>query len=159
MTFVCHHNAYLVAGFLKQCGHNCRWISGYYQCNPPAPPVHHSWIDVIANSRRAAIFEFDPRQLFDRGGYYEDQMPSGEIPELGIRISPIAIIVSSELVELPDDPEDLRFVVTSQEVLGRYVQDHTLALDIDFNYLDELAEKSRVYYAEMLSDFIELEND
>jgi len=159
VNFVCHHNAYLVAGFLKGLGHDCRWLSGYYRCNPPAPPVRHSWIEVNADGKPAVILEFDPRQLFDRGDYEKDLMPSGEIPELKMRITPIAMIVAPGLVELPDDADELRFIVPSQEVFNRYVQNRTLTPDIDFERLDELAKESQAYYADFLEDFGDSEED
>src|SRR6185437_4384449 len=121
--FVCHHNAYLVAGFLNWRGQACRWMTGRYRCKPPAPDVHHSWVEITVGGGPAVIFEFDPRQLFERGGYADDLMPSGHIPKLGMRITPVAIIVSPYVVELPDDRYGLPFVVSSQDVLDRYVPD------------------------------------
>ena len=159
IKFVCHQNAYLVTGFLKRLGHDSRWISGYYRCNPPAPPVHHSWIEVNANGKPALIVEFDPRQLFDRGGYKNDPMPSGGIPELTIRLTPIALIVDPELIELPDDENEMRFIVPSKEVLSRYVQDYTLTPEIDIERIDELSDESQAYYDEMLKSWGDSEKE
>lgn len=102
--FVCHHNAYLVSRFLDRLGWNCRWTTGRYLCAPPARHVHHSWIELRSEDQTAAILEFDPRQLHGRGGYEDDPMPSGHIPELGMRTTPTAIIVSPDLVTLPSVP-------------------------------------------------------
>lgn len=158
IMFVCHHNAYLVAGFLARRGHDCRWISGYYKCNPSTRLVHHSWVEVNVDGKPAVILEFDPRQLFIQGGYENDPMPSGEVPEFEIQITPIATIVDPELVELPDITNEL-FIVASQDVLSRYVQDRTSTPDIDLDRLDKLAQEAHPHYEEMLEDVDDSEGD
>ena len=140
MNFVCHHNSYLAAGFLRRRGHDgIRWVSGYYQCHESVKSIHHSWLALTIDGKTAAIFEFDPRQLHKGGGYQNDPMPSGHIPEFSITITPIATIVDPGMVDLPDEAKDSRWVVQSKDVLMRYVEDQTLAPDINFDDLDKLA--------------------
>jgi hypothetical protein len=144
MNFVCHHNSYLVAGFLLRRGHeSIRWVSGYYRCHESMKPVHHSWLSLTIDGQTAAIFEFDPRQLHGRGGYENDLMPSGHIPEFSMTISPIASIVDPELVDLPDDSKESQWVVESKNLLMRYVENDALAPDIDFADLDELGREAQ----------------
>ena len=140
MTFVCHHNAYLVAGFLQRRGHeSLHRVTGYYQCREPEKRIHHSWIKLVRDGKTAAIFEFDPRQLHEAGDYENDPMPSGQIPEFSMTVSGIASIVDPDLVELPEEAKESRWVVSSREVLSRYVEiDYLVPDDIDFDDLDEL---------------------
>ena len=138
MTFVCHHNTYLVAGFLQRRGYeSLHWVTGYYQCRDLEKRIHHSWIKLVRDGKTAAIFEFDPRQLHEAGGYENDPMPSGQIPEFSMTISPIASIVDPDMVELPEDAKESRWVVPSREVLSRYVEIDYLVPEIDFADLDE----------------------
>lgn len=137
--FVCHHNAYLVAGFLHRRGHeSLQWVSGYYQCREPGKRIHHSWIKLARDGQTAAIFEFDPRQLHEQGGYENDLMPSGHIPEISMTISGAASIVDPDLVELPEDAMDSPWVVSSREVMRRYIENDDLMPQIDFADLDGL---------------------
>ena len=140
MTFVCHHNAYLVAGFLQRRGHeSLQRVTGYYQCREPEKRIHHSWIKLVRDGKTAAIFEFDPRQLHEAGGYENDPMPSGQIPEFSMSVPGIASIVDPDLVDLPDEAKESRWVVSSKEILSRYVEiDYLVPDDIDFADLDEL---------------------
>jgi hypothetical protein len=139
MNFVCHHNSYLVAGFLRRRGHvGIEWISGHYRCHEPAKRIHHSWLTLTIDGNTAAIFEFDPRQLYKRGGYENDPMPSGYFPEFAITISPIASIVDPGMVDLPDESRDAQWIVQSKAVLMRYVEDEALVPDINFADLDTL---------------------
>ena len=139
MDFVCHHNAYLVAGFLQRRGHeSLQWASGYYQCREPAKRIHHSWIKLARDGKTVAIFEFDPRQLYEQGGYENDLMPSGHIPEISMTISGAASIVDPDLVELPEEAKESPWVVFSREILLRYVENDDLVPQIDFADLDEL---------------------
>ena len=141
---VCHHNAYLVAGFLQRRGHeSLHWVSGYYQCRDPEKRIHHSWIKLARDGKTVAIFEFDPRQLHEQGGYEHDLMPSGHIPEISMTVSGTASIVDPELVELPEDAKESRWVVPSGEVLRRYVENDDLVPQIDFADLDELGVKAQ----------------
>ena len=51
----------------------------------------------------------------------------------------IASIVDPDLVELPDEAKKSRWVVSSKEILSRYVEiDYLVPDDIDFDDLDEL---------------------
>jgi hypothetical protein len=144
INFVCHHNAYLVAGFLQRRGHaDVRWITGYYKCSSPGKIIHHSWLAVTVIGRTAVIFEFDPRQLHDTAGYDDDPMPSGLVPELSITISPIATIIDPDLIDLTDELRESRFVVSSKDVLRRYVADPTHPPNIDTNDLDRLGLESQ----------------
>jgi len=143
MDFVCHHNAYLVAGFLRRRGHkSLHWASGYYQCREPEDRIRHSWIKLVRDRKTVAILEFDPRQLHERGGYENDLMPSGYIPEIAGMFPVIASIVDPDLVELPDEAKGSRWVVASRDVLLRFVENHGLVPQIDFAYLDEIGTKA-----------------
>ena len=140
MDFVCHHNAYLVAGFLQRRGYeSLHRATGYYQCREPEKRIHHSWIKLVRDGKIAAIFEFDPRQLHEAGGYANDPMPSGQIPEFSMTVSGTASIVDPDFVELPEEAKESRWVVSSRDVLSRYVEiDYLVPDDIDFADLDEL---------------------
>ena len=66
-------------------------------------------------------------------------MPSGQIPEFSMTVSGIASIVDPDLVELPEEAKESRWVVSSREILSRYVEiDYLVPDDIDFADLDEL---------------------
>lgn len=144
LDFVCHHNAYLVARFLQDMGHeDLHWVTGYYQCYKPKRQIHHSWIKIARAGSTVAIFEFDPRQLYERGGYEDDLMPSGNIPEFCITISGVACIVDPDLVELPTEAMQSPWVVSSKEVLLRYVENSDLKPDLDFAELDWIGSDAR----------------
>ena len=137
VDFRCHHNSYLVAGFLQRRGHAyLQWTSGYYQCRDSALRIHHSWIKLVYNGKIAAIFEFDPMQLYERGGYDNDPMPSGNIPEFAMTTTGTASIIDPDMVDLPENEKDSRWVVSSKEVLSRYVEHDFCTPDIDFELLD-----------------------
>ena len=139
MAFVCHHNSYLVAGFLQRRGYeSLHWATGHYQCCDPDKRIHHSWIRLVRSGKIAAIFEFDPRQLHEAGGYENDPMPSGRIPEFAMTISGIASVVDPDLVELSEEAKESPWVVSSQEVISRYVEFNQVMPDIDFADLDKL---------------------
>ena len=147
LGFVCHHNSYLIAKFLRRLGHQCRWISGYYRTNLPDRQISHSWIVVNLNDTLAIILEFDPRQLYLQAGYQNDLMPNGEI--LGLTISPPTMIVDPELVEVPAEARDCCEIVFSRDVLGRYVQAwHILPEDINLEELNALYDEVLPYYNE-----------
>jgi hypothetical protein len=147
IQFVCHHNAYLVAKFLRRQGHSeIRLSSGYYQCYESSRRIHHSWLAMEVNGEAIAILEFDPRQLYEQGGYPEDLMPSGRIPELTVTITPTARIVDPDYVELTQVDKESRWVVSSKVVLARYVKDATVTPDLNREDLDDL-------YAEALALF------
>ena len=61
-------------------------------------------------------------------------MPSGHIPEFSMTISGAASIVDPELVELPEEAKESRWVVSSREVMLRYVEDDDLVPKIDFDH-------------------------
>jgi hypothetical protein len=139
MDFPCHHNAYLVAGFLERLGHeSLRCISGYYQCRDQEKRIHHSWIKLARDGKTLAILELDPRQLHEAGGYKNDLMPSGYVPEMAMNITGIASIVDPNLVELSKEAKESPWVVSSKEVLLRYVEGVELVPEIDFADLDDL---------------------
>jgi hypothetical protein len=139
MELVCHHNSYLVAGFLERRGNgNMHWVTGYYQCHDPEKRIHHSWIKLVQDGKTAAIFEFDPRQLHEAGGYDDDPMPSGQIPELSTSFPGTASIVDPKLVKLSEEAKDSPWVVSSREVISRYVEFDQVMPEIDFADLDEL---------------------
>src|SRR5271165_7101480 len=99
IDFVCHHNAYLVAGFLQRHGLECLiWTCGYYQCRDPEKRIRHSWIKLDRDGRTVAILELDPLQLHEAGGYESDLMPSGRIPESSVIFGGIASIVDPDMV-------------------------------------------------------------
>lgn len=156
VDFRCHHNAYLVAAFLQRRGHeNLHWASGYYQCRDPEVRIHHSWIKLTRAGKTLAIFEYDPRQLHEKGGYEGDLMPSANVPEFSIPIPGIASIVDPDLVELPEETKESRWVVSSREILLRYVEDDDLTPDIDFDELDMIARDAMEtfgYMRELLDD-------
>lgn len=152
--FVCHHNAYLVATFLQRRGHeSLQWVCGYYQCREPEKRIHHSWIKLARDGKTVAIFEFDPRQLYEGGGYENDPMPSGHIPYFSMTISPVASIVDPELVELPEEAKESSWVVSSKEVLRRYVEHDDLLPQIDFAELDEIGIEALEEF-EAIRDFL-----
>jgi len=52
MNFVCHHNSYLVAGFLQRRGHaGIRSVSGYYRCHESVKSIRHSWLTLTIDGR------------------------------------------------------------------------------------------------------------
>jgi hypothetical protein len=65
-------------------------------------------------------------------------MPSGHVPEFSMTISPVASIVDPELVALPEEAKESSWVVSSKEVLLRYVENDDLMPEIDFAELDEI---------------------
>ena len=139
MKFVCHHNSYLVAAFLQRRGHKgLNWVTGYYQCREPEKRIHHSWIKLVHNGQIAAILELDPHQLHEAGGYENDLMPSGHIPEFSMPFSGIASIVDPALVELSDEAKESRWIVASKDIISRYTEFNQVLPDIDFADLDEL---------------------
>jgi len=156
MNFICHHNAYLVAGFLQRQGHeDLRCVVGYYQCREWEKRIHHSWIKLGRDGKTVAILELDPKQLHEGGGYENDPMPSGYIPEMSMTISGIALIVDLDLVALSEDAKESRWVVSSKDVLLRYVEDDDLVPQIDFAELDEIgleAQEEFAAFREFLSE-------
>jgi hypothetical protein len=149
MKFVCHHNAYLVAGFLQRRGHEGLYcVSGYYRCRGPENRIHHSWIKLIRDEKTVAIFELDPKQLHEEGCYENDLMPSGYIPEMSMTISGAASIVDPDLVELSEATKESRWVVSSREILLRYIEDAALVPQIDFDDLDEIGIEAQEVFDE-----------
>lgn len=156
MDFRCHHNAYLVAAFLQRRGHEgLPCVTGYYQCREPTKRVHHTWVKLVRDGKTAAIFEFDPRQLHEQGGYEDDLMPSGHVPEFSMQLTPIVSIVDPDLVDLSEEARKSPWVVPSNKVLLRYVEDDGLVPRIDFAELDELA----VEALEVFDSFREFRNE
>jgi hypothetical protein len=154
--FVCHHNAYLVTFFLQRLGHeDLRWVSGYYQCSEPERRIRHSWIKLVRDRKLVAIFEFDPRQLHEKGKYEGDLMPSGYVPRFSINTSGTASIVDPDLVAVPEEEREFPWVVPSSEILLRYVEDDDLVPELDFADLDKLAVEAQQDYFRNLTDLDE----
>ncbi len=100
------------------------------------------------------IFEFDPRQLHEQGGYENDPMPSCHIPEISMTVSGVAAIVDPDLVELPEEAKESRWVVSSRKVLGRYVEHGGLMPEIDFDDLDQLGIEAQAEF-ELFREFLD----
>jgi len=68
-------------------------------------------------------------------------MPCGHIPEFSMSVSGTASIVDPDIVELPEEAKESRWVVSSREILYRYVEVDCLVPEIDFTDLDELGKE------------------
>lgn len=160
VDFVCHHNAYLVAAFLQRRGYkNLHLVSGYYQCREPASRIHHSWIKLTRGGKTLAILEFDPRQLHEKGGYENDLMPSAIAPGIPIPITGTASIVDPDLVELPEEAIESKWVISSREILLRYVEDFGLLPNIDCADLDKIGVEAMEHFELIRQSIDDIESE
>jgi len=160
IEFVCHHNSYLVAGFLQQRGNgNLHWATGYYQCHDPEKRIHHSWIKLVQDGKTVAIFELDSCQLHEAGGYENDPMPSGYIPGFSASYSVATSIADPDLVELSEEAKESPWVVSSREVISRYIEFNEVLPDIDFADLDELGRETAEEFEAVLELRAELASE
>jgi|GEM_PF-6464897 len=119
----CHQNSYLINRFLPHIRQPVRWVNGLYRCDEGGKDIHHSWIAVYDNGDPAIIYEYDPRQLRNGGGYENDLMPGNETVGLAIDFPGAAVIVDPDKAPVPHEVGRPHWLVISKEIFDRFERD------------------------------------